>query len=218
MASSSCSLCGAPFLLRLALGVVFVWAGTIKLCGSMPVKGEPAATLANMGVIKPAAPAPAPTPAPAGNGSAAPTVPPTPPAEVPPPKKQGGLESNEPMFASGTTPPVIMTVSAPKQPAKIYTAEDFPDEVQIKPLYFISLLLKQAASGTDAQGQPTKAIWPSFLGQGDWPIWLAWAATLTELIGGGLVLLGLLTRFWAFGLACVMGVAMWLTQIGPAIA
>jgi uncharacterized membrane protein YphA (DoxX/SURF4 family) len=213
--SSSSNLCGAPFLLRLALGVVFVWAGMIKVCGSMPVKGEPAANLANMGVIKPAAPAAAPTPAPAGNGSAAPAAPATPPAEVPPPKKQGGLEPTDPTIVASTTP-VLLTVASPKQPA--YTAEDFPDDVQVKPLYFIALMLKQAASGIDAAGQPTKAIWPSMLAQDHWPVWLAWACALTELIGGGMVLLGLLTRFWAFSLACVMGVAMWLTEIGPAIA
>ena len=46
---------------------------------------------------------------------------------------------------------------------------------------------------------------------------LALAAALTELIGGILVLVGLLTRFSAFGLTNVMLVAMWLTGFGPAI-
>ncbi len=45
----------------------------------------------------------------------------------------------------------------------------------------------------------------------DWPRpeLLARAAAATEFFGGACVLLGLLTRFWAAGLAVVMGVAAW---------
>jgi putative oxidoreductase len=46
---------------------------------------------------------------------------------------------------------------------------------------------------------------------------LAWAVAITELAGGLCLLLGLLTRLAAFGIAGVMLGAMWLTQIGPAI-
>ena len=38
------------FLLRLVLGVTFIWAGTGKLIGTMQVSGDDAARLANLGV------------------------------------------------------------------------------------------------------------------------------------------------------------------------
>ncbi|MCA9297371.1 MAG: DoxX family membrane protein, partial [Phycisphaerales bacterium] len=43
---------------------------------------------------------------------------------------------------------------------------------------------------------------------------LAWAAALTELIGGGLLLLGLFSRLCALGLASTMGVAFYMTSWG----
>jgi uncharacterized membrane protein YphA (DoxX/SURF4 family) len=43
---------------------------------------------------------------------------------------------------------------------------------------------------------------------------LGWAAALTELIGGGLLLIGLFSRFCAMGLAGTMGVAFSMTSWG----
>lgn len=60
-------------------------------------------------------------------------------------------------------------------------------------------------------------LWPDRLAQKPWPLALAWAATLTEIIAGALLVLGLFTRLSALGLASTMAVAMWLTEIGPAI-
>jgi uncharacterized membrane protein YphA (DoxX/SURF4 family) len=48
--------------------------------------------------------------------------------------------------------------------------------------------------------------WPS-------PTSLAWAAALTELIGGGLILVGFLSRLWGLGLAITMGVAFYLVSM-----
>ncbi len=46
----------------------------------------------------------------------------------------------------------------------------------------------------------------------DWrPGLMAWAGVLTELVGGGLILIGLLSRLWGLGLAVVMGCAFYLT-------
>lgn len=49
-----------------------------------------------------------------------------------------------------------------------------------------------------------------------WPAakYLAWLAAITEFVGGAAVLLGLLTRFWATGLAIAMGVAFYLVSMG----
>ena len=46
----------------------------------------------------------------------------------------------------------------------------------------------------------------------DWkPGLMAWAGALTELFGGALILIGLLSRLWGLGLAVVMGCAFYLT-------
>ncbi|MCZ6734419.1 MAG: DoxX family protein [Planctomycetota bacterium] len=46
----------------------------------------------------------------------------------------------------------------------------------------------------------------------DWkPGLMAWAGVLTELFGGALILIGLLSRLWGLGLAVVMGCAFYLT-------
>ena len=41
----------APIMLRVVIGLIFIWAGLGKLSTEMPVSGQAAATLANMGVI-----------------------------------------------------------------------------------------------------------------------------------------------------------------------
>jgi uncharacterized membrane protein YphA (DoxX/SURF4 family) len=43
--------------------------------------------------------------------------------------------------------------------------------------------------------------------------WLAWAAVLTELVGGALLLVGLFSRIWGLGLAITMVVAFYLTSL-----
>ncbi len=49
------------------------------------------------------------------------------------------------------------------------------------------------------------------------PVVLAWAAAVAELLGGGLLVIGLLSRVWALGLAVVMGVAFALTSLEPLV-
>ncbi len=76
--------------------------------------------------------------------------------------------------------------TTPSEPAT-YTA---------KPLHGITLMLD-------------KAGWPA-------PVWMARLAAFTELVGGGLLLVGLFSRFWGLGLAIAMGVAFCLTSV-PAL-
>ena len=45
-----------------------------------------------------------------------------------------------------------------------------------------------------------------------YPVASAWIAAITELVGGGLLLVGLLSRIWALGLAVTMGMAFALTS------
>jgi uncharacterized membrane protein YphA (DoxX/SURF4 family) len=214
MASKSCSHCLAPLLLRLALGVVFIWAGVIKVAGTKPVKGEDAATLANMGVLTPTTATvttPAHPSAPS-NSNASPS-----PGDSG--KSHGSLPiPSEPLPSTPAEPAAHAAIVLTGQGAKPYTAGDFPDEVNVKPLYGIALTLHKAAATTDADGKVVKPYWPDYLAHDRWPVWLAWTCAATELAGGACVLLGLLTRFWAMGLAINMGTALWLTQIGPALA
>ncbi len=53
------------------------------------------------------------------------------------------------------------------------------------------------------------ARWPDNLK----PQWVGWAAAGTELVGGGLILLGVFSRIWGLGLAITMGVAFYLTSL-----
>ncbi len=45
------------------------------------------------------------------------------------------------------------------------------------------------------------------------PEWMAWAAAGTELVGGVLILIGLLSRVWGAGLAITMAFAFYLTSL-----
>ena len=207
MATKSCSPCCAPLFLRLALGVIFIWGGVTKVATTMPVKGEDAATLANMGVV---------TPPPKPTTSVTPGAPRTTGSSAAP-NPHGSLPNpGEPIAGTESTTPAFALVGGGGK--LIYTAEDFPEPVEVKTLYMIALMLKHDASGLDAEGRPVKAIWPAFLAADRLPVYWAWACAATEVLGELFVLLGFLTRFWALGLACVMGTALWLTMIGPAIA
>lgn len=175
-----------PLLLRLMLGIIFLWAGMAKVSSTMEVKGEEAAKLANMGVLTPAATAT--PPAPTGPSTAAPA--------------QG---------------PAIRLVS--QTSAGRYTAADFPNPVRVTGVYGVALVVHSAANppAAEAGGKVLSPYWPPAIGQGSWPVYLAWAVTITELGGGLCVLVGLFTRLWALGLTGVMLGAMWLTQLGPNI-
>lgn len=197
----------APLFLRLALSVTFIWAGLGKMLADMPVQGERAAVLANMGVgglqraaqPAPSAPAPAPTPASA----------------------PGNENKKEPAKAPASGPPALMVLAqqpTPSATAGTFTASDFPTEVRVSRLYGIALLLHEAVQTTDREGRNLRfPLAPAIIATGKWPVWLAWAAALTELLGGLFVLLGFFTRLAALGLAGVMATAIWLTQIGPAL-
>jgi len=103
-----------------------------------------------------------------------------------------------------------------------YTADQFPEPVEARSLHAITLLLDRAMHpGVDAQsGEPTIALWFDVDATKDydpWPTYFAWAVAGTELIAGGFLLLGLLTRLSALGIAGTMAGALWLTTIGPAM-
>lgn len=109
--------------------------------------------------------------------------------------------------------PGTVTDAAPK-----YLPGQFPDGVQARPVLRLAILLDQAARPPfNDDGVEPRPIWPPDLARGRWPVYLAYAVAVTELVGGMALLLGLFTRLSALGLVGVMLGAIWLTQIGPAV-
>ncbi len=105
------------------------------------------------------------------------------------------------------------TVSMRQAPA----AESTAGTVKVRRLYGLALLVEGAAKKPADPAHKPIALWPSVLAGGNRPLILAWAVAITELLGGGLVLIGLFTRLSALALAACMAGALWLTEIGPAI-
>lgn len=218
----------APVFIRMALGVTFLWAGLGKCFESDRLAPQDAAILANVGVItteqavRPSSPSarndtegssgltlaftlsqggqPS---APTGpTRSASPDAPPAAPTQTNP-------QINTP----GGAPPAIQPPPVSAGPGRQYTAADFPNGASVLRLHMVTLKLVKAAN--PPAGRP--ALWPRFLDQSPWPVALAYSAALTEVLCGFLALTGLLGRFAGFLLAMVMGCAIWLDQIGPAI-
>lgn len=190
--SQSCACNVVPFLVRLVLGAVFITAGANKF-GQMDYTGDDLKTLREMGVL-----AAGPTATlhrasmrhqdPAGGGSGQPV---------------GGGQDEGKTEEPPTTPPSGGGTDAGAQQGGGERGGDAGatqpptpgagDTVRAYKLYGIAAMLK----GTP--GEP-------------YAKYLAYAAAVTELVGGALVLVGLFARFWALGLAGVMGVAFYLTS------
>ena len=230
-----------PLLIRLVLAFTFIWAGAGKL-RMTEVSGETAALLANLGVknvVNLATPTPttpthptdqspanpdnpAANPDSSGNGAA---VPPADnnesekgsPAENPSlsAADQFGnwhiqLVQNEQPASQGDddaeqdTPPAQSQNESQEAgneatPAAVkYTAEQFTKPIPVRRLYTGVVPLLHANG------------WQR-------PVQLAWLATLSELIGGLLLIPGILSRLAALSLVGVMAGAMWLTTIQPSM-
>lgn len=265
----------AAMILRVVLGITFVWAGAGKLFVTLPYSGQAAADLANAGApivpaVGPAAPAepsPAPstpatgTPAPAGPASrpapAPPTVLPPPTTPLPDPEDQPAPPAppTRPTPLSSPTSPTALTLPAPGAagrsrdalalavltleagsaaqgrsapaaaapagtpapglvPVRAFVAEQFPTEVRVRRLYQIAAQVRQASLA------PAPGAWrllPAGVGLAPWPVRLAWAAGITELAAGVCLLAGFMSRLASLPLIGVMVMAVWLTQIGPAM-
>jgi uncharacterized membrane protein YphA (DoxX/SURF4 family) len=183
----------APVLLRFALGVVFLWAGLGKVMDTHEFKGEEAAILANLGVIK--APGAAPTP---NDGTPAP------------------IEGDDDV---GRATPGGSSATLVAMQARQYTGADFREGVEARSVNRMVVSLYQASHpGFDeATGEPKRPIWPAALGDGKIVQMMAWAVALGEIVCGAGVLIGLATRLASFGLVIIMSGALWLAFIGPAI-
>ena len=104
---------------------------------------------------------------------------------------QDDVETSEPAPAEtqDPQPPVEEITPAVEPPADTTAAGTY----KARGLHHVTLML-------DAKG------WPA-------PVWMARLAAFTELLGGGLLLVGLFSRVWGLGLAIAMGVAFYLTSL-----
>jgi uncharacterized membrane protein YphA (DoxX/SURF4 family) len=208
----SAGLALAPVFLRLGLAVVFVWAGLGKFMATMEVEGEQAAILANYGVIpNPHGPRAAPMPEarPESPGTDAPA-------------EDGAPAPGSDGQAAGRGASSVRLVGLQDQPTVWAGAADFPEPVTVKRWAGLLLGLHTAVHpGLSADDSAAlMPLWPDFDPSTDydpWPKYAALAVSLTELVGGILLAVGLLTRLSALGIAGVMVGAMWLTVIGPAV-
>jgi uncharacterized membrane protein YphA (DoxX/SURF4 family) len=199
-------------MLRLALGGTFLWAGLGKVFTQIEVSGDNAAILGAMGVA---------------SGTGAPVMPLTPPEAQP--QDPSRPQPTEPLPSPGGTTmedgrsegPAIALAAwspAPRAFVTLAVAAPAPEPIKVERLYGIALLIHKSANPpADASGVTPMPLWPSELAQGSTPVYFAWAAAITEIVAGTLVVLGLFTRMSAFSLAGTMLVAIWLTEIGPAV-
>ena len=176
----------APLMLRLALGLTFLWAGLGKFNAYDDVKGEQAARLANIGALELPKPAGEPKGDHAGPESGTPPVTPGANPAAPAPKL---------MYGASDFPETVRV-------RRMHTS--------------VTLRILEAAEPKEAEpGQQPRKIWPAFA-SGSKAVLLAWIVSITDIAGGVCLLLGLLTRLWAIVLAGHMAVGMWLLFIGPA--
>lgn len=235
------ALATAPLILRVLLCATFLWAGLGKILTETNLSPTEAAALAEMGIAVRANPPAQPdiTDQLPSFAVPDPETTPEPPAEDPPATEQTdpAESSSEPATPeespaedTGDAPrfsleeiallPVAFTPAGTQPPATPHTARpiNFPHGGTVKSVHRLSLLIHRAGHpGLDTESNPIRPIWPKAFSDGAWPPTLAWAAAVSEVLFALTLLVGLLTRLSALAIAGVMGTAMWLTQIGPAI-
>lgn len=207
--AKSTAIFAAPVPLRLILAITFIWAGLGKIVHTVPVQGEQAALLANMGYRFDAAPPP-------GTDTDEPDIDGETPAA-----DDDAVDGTPPLLAlaqddAATDEQAEPTDPSPATPA--FTAADFPEPREVRSLHMIAILTYTAAHPAPNEDGDTPApIWPEWAARDHWPITMAWVAAITELAAGILVGIGLLTRLAALSLAITMFTAAWLTELGAAI-
>jgi uncharacterized membrane protein YphA (DoxX/SURF4 family) len=194
------ALAVSPVLLRLLLGVTFLWVGLGALVAEERITPEQSAVLANMGVSM------------SGSGA----------TRNPPPDRaqpyDSPLDEAPPGGGSGMRGQAGHEVIRVQSGAGAYTPADFLEGARVRRLYLTALSLHAAANpGFDGSGQPLKSLWPRRLSERPWPVALAWTAAIFEVLGSLSILVGLLARLWASGLAVLSAGVLWIMHIGPAL-
>ncbi len=212
-----------PLLLRLVLAIIFIWAGYAKCFGTFPVDETNREALVAAGVLTAdgAVVDPVPEvdieelipesePEPEAIPEDEPEADPAPVSPVEP-----GGTGDDPEADPGVEDPGEVLMVAQTAPAE-------PAATKVRMANNVAMLLHAAAHPepvTNDEGLTTTpmALVPDAIGSPPWAVRLAWAAAITELVAGVLLLVGLFSRLGGLAVAWVMGVAIWLTGIGPAI-
>lgn len=223
-----------PLLLRLVLALVFIWAGYGKVFGTFEVTAENRASLVAAGVLPKGDAVPDPVvPDPIDEESVTEPEPdpiPTAPEDEPLPEGEP-VSDPEPVSPVEPAPqpedPGPVADPEPEPAADdptqlLFVAQSAPAAQKVRNANMIAMVLHaganpQPVTAEDGTTTTPLALVPQGLGQPPWPKYLAWAAAITELVAGAFLLIGILTRLSGLAIAGIMGVAMWLTQIGPAI-
>ena len=184
----------APLLIRIVLGITFVWAGMGKLTQYFTPTPEQAAVLSTWGVVSPPADL-APDSAPDLTPDPSPEPTPEPTAEPVPDATPEPTPSSEPAVDA--------------EPVRYQTA----GAEEVRRVYQLALLV-HASANPDEGKMP---LWPDAIAGGKLPVYTAWAAAVSELVFGAAILLGFFGRLSSLPIAGTMLAAMWLTQIGPAV-
>lgn len=193
--SQSAAVNVVPFIARLVLAVVFIPAGYNKLMREAEFSGEEAKRLRELSVIASA------------NDRASERS-----LIVP-----ASLVEPSPYAAQAPTAPPAGGSTPPSKPSTDEAGSNTPTSPAAKPN-------GSAAPPVGAGGEPVKARAlhkiTLMVDKAGWPYqtWLAWAAAITEFVGGVCLILGLFTRMWALGLAVAMGVAFFLTSLDGVLA
>lgn len=105
-----------PLVLRVGVGVVFLWAGSSKLLYTDAATGPEAAQLANLGIVRPAVLSPG-APAPTDAAPTPTTTTPAPEGESAPPAEPAAPESAPPQPPTDQATPAPTPTPTPEQPA-----------------------------------------------------------------------------------------------------
>ncbi|TVS07864.1 MAG: DoxX family protein [Phycisphaerales bacterium] len=164
-----------------------------------------------------------------------------PPAEDPdqdPGEDEGATEppasADPPNGASGSTSGP--DAAAPALDHTIRLASDPDDTIEMLRVYGLSMLIVSISETREvteddlaryklsderkaelAGEQQRFPLVPAALGSKPWPVALAWAAAITEIVAGLFLLIGFITRLSALGVVGVMLGAIWMTEVGPAL-
>jgi len=210
----------SPLLLRLMLGGIVLWAGLAKLLDTADVQGERAAILGNMGVLTPTAKSVVTTPPPPAADAPATHQAAPPPIIVPTRGRYTAADFPDTVKVQRLylTAITLHDAAHPKAAVPPGTPESAPAPPPVTPS-------TTGASGASGPAAPATApppagpmpTWHPALADGPWSVYFAWGVAIIQAAGGACLLIGLLTRFWALGIAAVMLGALWLTDLGPAI-
>ncbi|MEO1535705.1 MAG: DoxX family protein, partial [Planctomycetota bacterium] len=172
------------------------------------------AQLAAWGVIEGGAESPEPQDvAPESDEQAETPDTPAPAEEAPPEPESEADDLGEPEPAD---PPADDQAFAETNASLVALQADQTESV--RRVYGLALLINARANpATKDDGSSLMPLWPPALADGSLPVYFAWGAAVTELVAGIAVLFGFFTRLGSLPLAGTMGVAMWLTTVGPAV-